>query len=264
MIYRVTSDAQVNPDNAAWWHIHRHIERRFLEYGIRHADAILAQTRYQLNQLRLRYGRDDVAIVPNFHPMPAEAERASEPLKRVLWIANLKPLKAPEAFVRLALKFANRADVRFTMIGRPMDSSEWTLATLAAIAAAPNIDYLGARTQEEVNEALSRADLLVCTSAYEGFANTFIQAWLRRVPVASLHVDPDGLLSRAGLGVVSHTEERLFADVAELLDAPQRRSEMGARGRTYATANHSEANVSHIAKLLEAPAASRQTVTQPA
>jgi glycosyltransferase involved in cell wall biosynthesis len=263
MIYRVTNDTQVNPETAEWWCVHQHVERRFLEYGIRHADAILAQTRYQASQLRLRYGRDNVAIVPNFHPTPAEAERVSAPLKRVLWIANLKPQKGPEAFVRLAVKFADRDDVRFTMIGRPMDDGEWTRATLATIAAAPNVDYLGAQTQEQVNEALVHADLLVCTSDYEGFANTFIQAWLRRVPVASLHVDPDGLLSRAKLGVVSHTEDRLYADVAELLDSPQRRSEIGARCRAYAAANHSEANVSQIAQLLGAPAAPRRALTQP-
>jgi glycosyltransferase involved in cell wall biosynthesis len=264
MIYRVTNDTQVKPETAPWWRVHRHVERRFLEYGIRHADTILAQTQYQTSQLRLRYGRDDVLIVPNFHPTPAEPERAAESPKRAVWVANLKPQKGPEAFVRLALKFADRPDVRFTMIGRAMDDGDWTRATLAAIAAAPNVDYLGAQTQDQVNETLAQADLLVCTSDYEGFANTFIQAWLRRVPVASLHVDPDGLLSRGGLGVVAHDEDRLYADVAALLDSPHEREAMGARCRAYAAANHSEANVSQIAQLLEVPAAPRRAVTQPA
>jgi glycosyltransferase involved in cell wall biosynthesis len=132
------------------------------------------------------------------------------------------------------------------------------------MAAAPNVEYLGGQTQDQVNAVLAQSDLLVCTSDYEGFANTFIQAWLRRVPVVSLHVDPDGLLSRTGLGIVSHTEDRLYVDVADLLDSPEKRLEIGARCRAYAAANHSEANVSQIAKLLEVPAAPRRPVTQPA
>ena len=50
-------------------------------------------------------------------------------------------------------------------------------------------------SQAEVNALLEHTDLLVNTSDYEGFSNTFIQAWMRRVPVVSLRVDPDRLLS---------------------------------------------------------------------
>lgn len=251
MIWRVTNDNQVTPETSPWWRAHRHVERAFLHYGIGRADLILAQTRYQKSQLALRHGRHDVLVVPNFHPTPPDATRAATSEKRVIWIANLKPQKNPAAFVRLARRFAERTDVRFVMIGRTMDDGPWTREQLALIEATPNVDYLGLRTQDEVNEALERTELLVCTSDYEGFSNTFIQAWLRRVPVVSLHVDPDGLLSRSGLGVVSHDEERLHADVAALLDGAAERLEMGARCRRYAAEHHGESTAREIAELLD-------------
>jgi hypothetical protein len=78
---------------------------------------------------------------------------------------------------------------------------------------------------------------------------------MRRVPVVSLHVDPDRLLSRGGLGVVAGTEEALASHVAALLDDPDRCAAIGARARQYALEHHAESNIETLAGLLDlAPA----------
>jgi glycosyltransferase involved in cell wall biosynthesis len=253
MIWRVTSDRSLIPDSAPWWHLHRRVERAFLNYGIRNAHAIVAQTRHQQRMLAARFGRDDAIVVPNFHPLPAERPRAPHEEQRVVWIGNLNRTKNPAAFVRLAAKFAASSDVKFTMAGASNDDP-WTAEQLALIRSTPNVEYLGKLTQDEVNALLERSTVLVNTSEHEGFANTFIQAWLRHVPVASLHVDPDGLLSRAGLGSVAGSEEQLALDVARWLATPAaERAALGARCRAYAAANHTEANIATIARLLAVP-----------
>lgn len=251
MIWRVTSDRSVEPEKAPWWKLHAHVERRFLEYGIRNATLVLAQTEYQRARLAESFPAAAVRVLPNFHPTPPDRGRSGTGVKHVLWIANLKPLKNPGAFVRLARRFAARADVRFTLVGSALDDSSWTLECLAEIAATPNVDYRGALAQAEVNTLLEQADLLVNTSDYEGFSNTFIQAWMRRVPVVSLHVDPDRLLSRGGLGAVAGSEDALYEHVAALLDDPERRAAIGARARRYAVEHHAEANIDALARLLE-------------
>jgi glycosyltransferase involved in cell wall biosynthesis len=251
MIWRVSSDRSVEPGSEPWWHVHKHIERAFLKYGIRNAQLVLAQSEYQQEALARHMGCTNVRVLRNFHPVPVDAQRRPRAETRVLWVANLKPLKNPGAFVRLARRFDYRNDVRFIMVGQAIGDDAWTRGELAAIAATPNVEYLGGRTQDEVNALFENTDLLVNTSDYEGFSNTFVQAWMRRVPVASLHVDPDGLLSRGGLGVVSHTESQLYRQVTALINSPEKRAEIGERARAYALAHHSEANIEEVARLLD-------------
>jgi glycosyltransferase involved in cell wall biosynthesis len=250
MIWRVTSDRSVEPENASWRQPHLKVERLFLNFGIRNATLILAQTEYQRARLAEAFPDAPVQVLPNFHPTPPDCGRNGAVVKQVAWIANLKPLKNPGAFVRLARRFAHRSDIRFVMAGDTLDDGDWTQRQLADIAATPNIDYRGALRQSEVNSLLEHADLLVNTSDYEGFSNTFIQAWMRRVPVVSLHVDPDRLLSRGGLGAVTGNEEALYERVAALLADPDRCAAIGARARRYALEHHAESNIEKLARLL--------------
>ena len=251
MFWRVTSDPSVEPERASWWKPHRRIERMFLDYGIRNATLILAQTEYQRARLAAAYPSAAVQVLPNFHPTPPDCGRTGAVVKQVAWIANLKPLKNPGAFLRLARRFARRPEVRFVIVGGTSDDGDWTRRQLEEIAATPNVEYRGALPQNEVNALLEQTDLLVNTSDYEGFSNTFIQAWMRRVPVVSLHVDPDRLLSRGGLGAVAGDEETLYASVAALLDDPDRCASIGARARRYALDHHAESNIETLARLLE-------------
>ncbi len=251
MIWRVTNDPSVEPEKASWTRQpHRRIERLFLNFGIRHASLILAQTEYQRARLAAAFPKAPVQVLLNFHPVAPDCGRNGAVTRQVVWIANLKPLKNPGAFVRLARRFAGRLDVRFVMCGDTDHVGQWMQDTLAEIAATPNIEYRGALRHNEVNALLEQSDLLVNTSDHEGFSNTFIQAWMRRVPVVSLRVDPDRLLSRGGLGIVTGTEEALAAHVAALLDDPDRCAAIGARARQYALEHHAEANIETLAELL--------------
>jgi glycosyltransferase involved in cell wall biosynthesis len=251
MIWRVTNDPSVEPEAIAWTKPHVWLERRFLNFGIRNATLILAQTDYQRARLADSFPRAPVQVLANFHPTPPDCGRNGAVVKQVAWVANLKALKNPGAFVRLARRFAQRFDVRFVMAGAAMDDSDWTREQLEEIAATPNLEYRGSLSQNEVNALLEQTDLFVNTSDYEGLANTFIQAWMRRVPVVSLRVDPDRLLSRGGLGAVTGDEDALYQRVAALLDDPDRRAAIGARARRYALEHYAEGNIDTLARLLD-------------
>jgi glycosyltransferase involved in cell wall biosynthesis len=133
---------------------------------------------------------------------------------------------------------------------------KWIESLTSRIHSTPNLEYLGPRSQSEVNGLLARAHVFVNTSLYEGFPNTFIQAWSREVPIASLHVDPDGLLSKERLGLFcAGSEQRLAGAVRELVAAATLRTEFAARGREHARLCHSLANANVLADLLDCRAA---------
>ena len=128
---------------------------------------------------------------------------------------------------------------------------------LSRIAALPNLSYLGELPIEKVNQEIAQSDVFVNTSAGEGFPNTFVQAWLRGVPVVSCFVDPDGCLSRAGAGIFAGDAKRLPALISELqADRPRLRA-LGAVAESYALEHHGPAGAQKLVDLLLRCAAER-------
>jgi glycosyltransferase involved in cell wall biosynthesis len=250
LFWRVASDDDVARQKHDWRRPHYVVERCFLDYGIRNASVIIAQTKNQQRLLEENYGRSDAFVVRNFHPLPSDAQRPAGERKLVVWIANLKPVKNPEAFLRLAARLRDRGDTDLLMIGGRQGKESWLRTIMEMIGQLPNLRYIGEQSQDEVNAILSAAYVFVNTSHYEGFANTFIQAWMRGVPVVSLRVNPDGLLDDERIGILSRNEEKLYEDVSRLLENPGVTQAMGQRSRAFARGEFSCANVDRIAHLI--------------
>jgi glycosyltransferase involved in cell wall biosynthesis len=217
MIWHVASDMEVKPFERRLTAkaIPRYLEKKSIEYGLRNASHVVVQTRDQRRMLKQYYGRTDAKVIRNFHPAPREKTRKNDQF-RVLWIANLKPIKQPEVFLRLARRFAG-SDCQFVMVGGPSTNKSWQRAMDEQIAGNSNVEYLGQLSQGDVNEQLARSHVLVNTSHYEGFSNTFVQAWMRGVLVVSLNVNPDGLLDDGRMGYCAHGSfDRLVGSIAGL------------------------------------------------
>lgn len=256
MIWHVASDADLTRRGivAGRNPLRPFLEKRSIEYAVRRAGQIVVQTQHQAQVLQRTYGRSADAVIPNFHPQPKERIDKTGRIT-VMWIANFKPLKQPEAFVRLSAQLCDLADVRFVMVGAPATGSgdqKWSAELMASIEATSNLEYLGEKRQDEVNELLARAHIYVNTSLFEGFANTFIQAWLRDVAVVSLNVNPDGVFDGEGVGIHAGSEDELARAVRRLIaDAPLR-SGYVLRGQRYAARSHSMQNVQRLVQLIDA------------
>ena len=212
------------------------IDQIFLNYGIRNAGIIVGQSQRQNDLLKSRYGRKCDAFIPPGHPLPGNEIVKSKNLV-VLWVANFSAVKRPELFVELAKRLQDRYSVSFVMIGGTIGPINHFKILLEEISTVPNLNYLGQVAQEEVNQRLSEGHIFVNTSRYEGFSNTFVQAWLRETPVVSLNVDPDDILVHEKIGFHSKTFENLVSDVAVLIENESLRQEMGKRARQYAEKN---------------------------
>lgn len=254
LVWHVSSDTDVTPHGSLDGRnpIRRFLEKRSVEYGIRRASRIVTQTHHQARLLESNYSRKPDAIIPNFHPEPSERPDKAGPLT-VAWVSSLKPFKQPEAFLDLADSLRDLPEVRFVMVGPWQGEPRWIESLRPRMSATPNFEYQGARSQDEVNALLARAHVFVNTSLYEGFPNTFIQAWMREVVVVSLHVDPDDLLEQGGLGIFCHgSQQELNAAVRRLLLDTGLRSRLAQRSREHAHSMHSLANAHSLVQLLDA------------
>jgi len=251
MIWFVANDSDVcpSPGKFSLNYIFRFLDKKALEYGIKHADYIITQTGNEADLLFRYYGRTANAIVSNFHPLPQENIEKGRQIE-IVWVANMKPKKQPEVFLRIAKDLQSIKGVRFIMIGNAY-KNEWSNNLLRKIAAVENLEYLGKRSLDEVNEVLAKAHIFVNTSRIEGFPNTFIQAWMRKVPVVSLNINPDNVIDDKGIGFFSKTYEQLVKHIMILINNTRLRDEMGERAQAFAFDNFSMKNAEKIIRFLE-------------
>ncbi len=220
-----------------------HIQDWLFLAGVRGAHWAFVQNRRQQGLVLSEMGRP-ADIVYNAHPIAGGAKER-EPI--IAFVAVFKDFKRPELFCQLASRFAG-SGYRFVIVGENFPDAEQR-QELAALMAESGVEYLGPRSPDEVGELLSRARLLANTSTAEGFPNTFIQAWMRGVPVVSLVVDPDEIISRHGLGTACDgSAEALASAVEKFMDNQELWEEHSRRCRAFAVEN---CNVERTVERLE-------------
>jgi|AntRauMinimDraft_4_1070384.scaffolds.fasta_scaffold02215_2 glycosyltransferase involved in cell wall biosynthesis len=204
--------------------------------AIRRSDAVVAQTEYQQNILENVLGiRSD--IVPNVYSVPPQDDLVEMSDRSfVLWVGSLDPeQKKPMRFVRLAEQLPA---VEFVLIGWSQDETFRTRISNQADSLS-NLRFEGFVPPDEIDRYYRRAAMFVNTSEYEGFPNTFLEAWRFGVPVVSLHHTLDGLLSERDIGLHSGSVDRLTQQVERLWENPETAAELGHNGREYLRTHYS-------------------------
>jgi glycosyltransferase involved in cell wall biosynthesis len=223
-------------------------------WGLRRASHIIAQTGRQNGILRDRFGRSAAAVIRNFQPLPDALPHKPEGPVEVFWVANFKSVKRPELFVSLAEGFAGRTDVKFVMAGRASAEAAFE-PLMKRISSTPNLEYLGEISIDEVNVRMSRAEVHVNTSSFEGFPNTFIQAWANGAVVLTLTVDPDEQsMESRGIGFCAGNVDRLRDLVETLIRDRARREAIQRRAFAFAHAHHSMQGGAQLVDLMLAAA----------
>jgi glycosyltransferase involved in cell wall biosynthesis len=203
------------------------------------ADEIFVQTRSQESQLLRNYRRSSKVFPVAVSVSDYQKEETSPPF--VLWVGSMAFVKGPHRFLELATALES---VRFKMIG----GSTWQNASLyreieRQSRSIPNLEFLGPLSFETVRSYHGKAAILVNTSIREGFPHAFLEAWASQTPVISLYADPDEIICRKRLGLHSRSMEQLVLDVSALIRDPERRREIGRRGREYVLEHHDAPNI---------------------
>jgi glycosyltransferase involved in cell wall biosynthesis len=242
-IFRVASDSDCEKEHGRleFWR-----DRKLFNYGLRHADVIAAQTEFQAQLLRENHDLESTVV-----NMMVEPPRPGPQLIRdidVLWVSNLRALKRPELALELARQLPQ---VKFTVVGGPMPGGlAYYEDMLAAAARLPNVTMLGPVPYAESAKLFDRARIFLNTSSIEGFPNTFLQAWIRGVPVVSFF-DPDSLVQRLSLGRIASSLDTMREAIHDLLEGEVDRQIIGRRAREFATREYTTGVAARYLELLD-------------
>ncbi|MCS7176388.1 MAG: glycosyltransferase family 4 protein [Candidatus Kapabacteria bacterium] len=201
---------------------------------LRKAPYILVQHEQQALWLRQRYARIGL-LVRTLHPEPLRSPE-KHPTPLVAWIHNYRPHAQLSSALRIATALAERAEFHFVTGATRREQ----LHELRRWRSLPKtLLFYGALPVEDVERLLERAWVLLHTGLYEGFPNTFVQAWLRETPVYSLWVDPAEVITRHGLGFCARGDLTLLQrELEDALNHPEDLRALGKRARQYAESRH--------------------------
>lgn len=173
------------------------VNKKMFHHGLKYVDYFVAQNEYQRAVAQQRYPGAKVLIIPNvWGALPEKNDVAALTEKGfVLWVGNTRRLKRPQWVFEIAKQFP---DLTFVMIGGNSDNEVYEQC-LQLAKQTPNVRFMGSVQFFDTDQYFKQTKYLLCTSEYEGFPNTFLQAWSHNVPVLST-VDPSGVIGRHGLG----------------------------------------------------------------
>lgn len=214
-------------------------------YGIKKADAVIAQTEKQKALLKKNFGIDAVVIrngvfIPKgIEPRLYSSEQAGANYDShktdFLWVGSIRRRKRPELFIELAKKVK---EAHFTMIGGEGDDRSFYKKIVESAAHVSNLSYIGFVPPDKIHEYYRRAYAYINTSYLEGFPNTYLHSWIYGVPTITIEIDPDGIIENNALGKVCGSFENLVETVRRFCSARKERDEMSMRAFQYVRSNH--------------------------
>lgn len=166
-----------------------------------------------------------------FKPMPQIERR---PDRLIATISANAPLKGlPFLLKAFAELRRDRPNLNLTVIGR--DGHQQTQRLMQKLDLNGSVEFTGRIETEDIIRRYAASTIAVVPSLYEGFGLPAAEAMACQVPVVSTHAGalPEvvGVDGAAGVLVKPGSSECLAREISALLDAPQKRLEMGLEGR---------------------------------
>jgi len=203
-------------------------------YGLKRANLIITQTNNQRKLLNDNFSLD-AEVISNSWGKDNAVQEVSDTNGYVLWVSTLRGLKRPELFMDLAEALP---DVEFVMVGGSANGEQAVYDNAEARAKQlPNMHFVGFVPFDEVDKFFNGAKIVVNTSIFEGFPNTFLQAWQRSIPVVS-YFDPDDLVKRKQIGIAVTEKEEMSDAIHKLVTNNDLYASYQHRAKEYFENNH--------------------------
>ncbi len=213
-------------------------ERILYRFGLKRVDSLIVQTQYQQQMLLEGFGITSTVI-----PMPCERpsnnekilpETANEESVNVLWIGRISKEKRFEWLLDVAVKCPQ---IIFNVIGAANTESDYASNLTKRASGIRNVKMHGRIPHQEMSKYYRSSKILCCTSAYEGFPNTFLEAWSVGIPVVSTF-DPDDVIQKKGLGTVVYNLEEIVSGLKEFIQSRETWQRASKAAKQYYMENH--------------------------
>ena len=231
-IYTVASDADCEEDLPK---LQTKRDRLLFLYGLRNANKIICQTYKQSQLLKHNYHLDSKVIaMPATPPQGVANPKTQFSTQKVIWVGRIQKVKRIEWLVDIAEALPN---IIFEVVGPENHNPEYTKNILPRAHALKNIHFVGKISRQEMPNIYKNATILLNTSIYEGFPNTFLEAWSYGIPVIST-VDPDNIIAKNKLGFSSPEQKKLINIIKKLLGDESTWSQFSLNSYNYYAQHH--------------------------
>lgn len=213
-------------------------DRKLYRFAMKKVRYAVVQNEKQAREMIENYGEKRYRIIPNIWVNHSTTDKNCVE-SDFLWVSNIKSLKRPIWFIELAKRLPQ---YRFVMAGGVgLGADELYEECRKEAESQHNIEFLGNVPFEKVNEMFAHTKCFVCTSEFEGFPNTFLQAWSNGVPVIST-VSPSDLLEKKGLGIEVHNEKELENAAKSIFNDTDLYAKLNENIKSYFDEAHSPEN----------------------
>lgn len=228
----------------------------------RFADALVAATTFEENQLTELYGTDPARIhvispgvdTERFHPIPAAHAKEQIGLCAdcciILFVGRIEPLKGVDNLLRAIALVVDRwpelcQDLRVPIIGGDLDRvrEDDEMVRLQELRGELGIGdvvtFLGARDQDQLQYYYAAAEMVVMPSDHESFGMVALEAMACRTPVIASDVGGLAHLvkqGRTGYRVPARDPAALAGKITRLLKDEGLRRRIGYRAACWAEA----------------------------
>lgn len=202
--------------------------------GLKNAALRLVQTIGQRENMKSVFGLDS-EVLHNIFAFSSEPQIPEG--RAMLWAGRCRAQKSPMAFIELMRRLP---DIPAIMLAAPTPYEKDLFAEVRAAASAlPNCEWIPGAPPGEMPALYRRASILVNTSTREGVPNTFIEAADAGLALATLGVDPHGMIRKSGAGVCADGDlEKLSGEIARLHSDENARRTLALKARCELIERH--------------------------
>jgi glycosyltransferase involved in cell wall biosynthesis len=229
-LYAVASQEECEADLSHWGVV----ERLAYKLSLRYAEQVVVQTVKQQDLLRQNRQCDSIVVHSCATDPGAPPQRIGTVPQRVLWVGRIASYKRVDRVFGLAQACPGLV---FDIVGAPGSDAALNRQVAEQCERMPNVVLHGAVAHDRIDEHYRRSAVLLCTSDFEGFPNTFLEAWRRGVPVVTTW-DAARIVRDNTLGVHSESIAELGHRTMKLLGNVDSWNEYRCRVRQYYLKNH--------------------------